>query len=126
MEVTELVMDKKGDIFKIKGITVAQINDIGGEHIPQEVGYYEFVTYYEDYVDPKDLEIQRLKEYIKKLEEPKVKKRYTRLTPEEWREVEDLIRIRSISNLDIAKEYGISDSSVSKRRKDMRLKGENV
>ena len=90
-----------------------------------EISYNNFIDSYENYVDPKDLEIETLKAIIAELKAPKATLSKRRLLPEEWKEIEELIR-EGISNQPIAKEYGISDSSVSKRRIDMRNKGEVV
>ena len=90
-----------------------------------EISYNNFIDSYENYVDPKDLEIETLKAIIAELKAPKATLVKRRLLPDEWKEIEELIR-KGISNQPIAKEYGISDSSVSKRRIDMRKMGEKV
>jgi len=80
---------------------------------------------YIPYVDPKDAEIARLKAIIDEMRKPVERKTRRRLLPEEWKEVKELIR-KGISNTDIAAEYDISDSAVSKKRIEMRSMGEKV
>ena len=90
------------------------------------VDYDEFIDEYTNYIDPKDAEINRLKAIINELKNPHTeRKSRKRLIEGEWREVKELIR-KGVSNTDIAAEYDISDSSVSKKRIEMRKMGEKV
>lgn len=91
------------------------------------IPFDKFIEAYEEYIDPRDLEIEKLNKLIKELQEEKKaqKKPRRRLTKEEWKEIDELIR-KGIRNIDIAAEYGISDTGVSKRRTDLRKAGEAV
>lgn len=120
IDLTRQVQDSNGEVYEITHI------NLKGAVSTISVPYINFIEKYENYVDPKDAEIARLKAIIDELKNPqKQKVRRKRLLPEEWKEVQELIR-KGVSNTDIANEYKISDSSVSKKRIEMRKFGENV
>ena len=117
IDLTRQVVDRNG---VVKKIFMIKLED------ELEISFSNFIDTYQNYVDPKDAEIARLKTIIDELKNPiKTRKTRTRLQPDEWKEVKDLIR-KGISNTDISREYGISDSSVSKKRTEMRKFGEKV
>lgn len=119
------VTNRDGQICLIQNIEVR--NKYTGELVA--IPFDNFVEAYDEYIDPKDLEIQRLNKIIEELKSGKTSGKVggtkKRLLPAEWREVEELIR-QGLKNVEIAKEYGISDSTVSTRRSQMRKKGEEV
>ena len=121
IDLTKQVQDRNGNVSVIEEIT---LRDNGGQILTIK-SFELFIDSYQNYVDPKDLEIETLKAIIAELKAPKATLVKRRLLPDEWKEIEELIR-KGISNQPIAKEYGISDSSVSKRRIDMRKMGEKV
>ena len=115
-------MDKNGDVYKIIAITLSPLH--GGDNF--NIEFNRFIDSYENYVDPKDDEIERLKAIIKELKNPiTARKTRKRLLPGEWKEVIELIR-KGATNTAIAKEYGISDTGVSKKRLELRKMGEKV
>lgn len=118
------VKDRQEKRYVIVGLTLRP--HTGGETL--SVPYENFVEAYDEYVDPKDLEIQRLNRIIEELKNGKdnsTRKGRIMLSNEQWEEVKDLIR-KGVRNIDIAAEYGISDSAISKRRTEMRNAGEDV
>ena len=82
---------------------------------------------YVEYVDPKDLEIQRLKQELSALKEKHkpVRKKKRTLTKGELLEVEELIS-RGEDNTSLATQYDMSDSAISRIRLRMRKAGEDV
>ncbi len=118
IELPKQVKDSNGEVYDLVSITVK--NNDKTNAVPRD----NFLAQYTEFLDPKDLEIERLMNIIKELETPK-KPTKRRLLKGEWKEIEELIR-KGEGNTQIANEYGISDSAVSKRRTEMRNNGEEV
>lgn len=100
--------------FKVTGVRLLDTKTGTTHTIDIAIFAYD----YEEYIDPKDLEIQRLLAENKKLKDrlkPERKKRRV-LTPGEIKEIKELID-KGESNPVIAKEYGSSDSTISRIRK---------
>ena len=122
IDLTKQVESRAGDLYEVLEVSLRDMNT--NEVVA--VKFDSFLLNYSEYVDPKDLEIERLKQIIKDLENgAKPKHTKTRLTDDEWLDVENDIR-NGGRNIDIARTYGISDSSVSKKRIAMRKLGEKV
>jgi len=122
IDLTKQVIDKNGDIYKV--VAIALLPSHGGDDF--NIEFNRFIGSYENYIDPKDAEIERLKAIINELKNPtKPKSTRKHLSEGEWKEIVELIR-KGVSNIEIAAEYGISDSGVSKRRVSMRKMGERV
>jgi len=126
IDLLKTVSDRNGNVREIKSIGLTPLE--GGD--PIIISYENFIDAYEEFVDPKDIEIARLTDTIKKLKEQleeskNRKKRRPKISDKEWEEIEDLIK-RGISNTDIAKLFDTKDPVISKRRVEMRKRGENV
>jgi len=91
------------------------------------VSYPVFIDEYVEYIDPKDVEIARLSAEIQKLKDKAKKPRKTRkrLLPGEIKDIKADI-IAGSNNMDIAREYEVSDSSISKYRIELRKEGKDV
>lgn len=114
IDLEKQVINKHGDISTVVSITLNEKND------KYDIPYENFIKTYENYLDPRDVEIKRLRALVDKLRKG-TKKRKTRkvLSPGEWKEIDELIIIGKASNIDIAKEYEVSDSGISKRRRQI-------
>lgn len=88
-----------------------------------DIEYTNFLSNYKEYVDPLQIEIDRLNKVIEAMKAKNKKPRGPYkprriLTPIERAEVYNLI-LSGESNTAIAEQYGCSDSTVSKLRKTM-------
>jgi len=108
IDLPELVVDKNSIKYNVKKI-VLESED--GQVI--DVYYDGFINSYEEYIDPKDLEIKRLLAIIQGLEKPEARKKRTRLTVEEKKDVKDLVE-KGGNVKQIAIDYEISDSTIYK------------
>jgi len=127
IDLLKTVSDRNGNVREIKSIGLAPLE--GGD--PIIVSYENFIEAYDEFVDPKDLEIIRLTEQIKKLKEQldekaNKRKRRPNISKEEYKEIEELIRKGELNNTEISKLFDTRDAVISKRRVLMRSKGENV
>ena len=95
----------------------------------QAILYENFIKDYREYMDPKQIEINRLNKVIEdlklKAKKTRVSKPRRTLTPLERQEIRQLIE-NGESNTPIAIQYGVGDSTVSKIRCEMRKAGEDV
>ena len=87
----------------------------------------DFNKKFEEYIDPKDLEIQRLRNELAAMKEKHkpVRKKKKTLTKMERLEVEQLIA-NGEGNPAIATQYDMSESAVSRIRIRMQKAGEDV
>ena len=88
----------------------------------ESVSYDEFTTDYEEYIDPKDLEIKRLLGIIKDLENPsnrEPRKKHRSLEEGEIKEIKELIELKNYVP-DIAKEYDVSVSAIYRIGRDLK------
>ena len=118
IDLKQIVHKDDGINVYIKGIEVED-----GSIVP----YTTFIGLYTEYIDPKDVEIQRLREEVAKLKEKAKKPRVTRrvILPGEKKEMIELIR-KGESNTAIATEYKLSETVVSRYRVELRKAGEEV
>lgn len=110
--------------FTVVAIKIANVTDVS---ISKNIEVETFCNNYREYIDPRQIEINRLNAEVKKLKEqlkPLRKKRRT-LSAGEIIEVRELI-VNGESNQTIAKEYQCSDSAVSRHRIEMRKEGKDV
>lgn len=107
MDLKKQVIDNNGIRYEVLGIVV--IAD--GNNESEQLTISQFNNNYEEYIDPKDLEIERLLAIIKDLEKPKVKPSGKRLTQPEKDEVRKLVEAGH-EIIDIASTYNISTSSI--------------
>lgn len=115
MELARHVIDRNGKEYEVLDLVLRPVRQ-DNESIT--VSYENFIDAYEEYVDPKDVEIKRLLGIIQELEEAKIVKPTRRhLTKEERDEVKSLYE-QGITVQDIAREYAVSDSSIYKWAKD--------
>ena len=114
-----IVNKETGTIYSVEHITVMNNNT------KTEVNRAQLLGSFIEYVDPKDAEIARLRSIIEEMKAPPERKTRKHMSKDEWKEVMDLIR-KGLGNTEIAALYDISDSSVSKRRIEMRKMGETV
>lgn len=126
IDLLKTVSDRNGNVREIKSVGLAPLE--GGD--PIIVSYENFIDAYDEFVDPKDLEIVRLTEQVKKLKEQLEgktlrKKRRKHLSKGEIKDIQELIRAGH-KNIAIAKDFDISDPSISKIRTEMRKRGEDV
>lgn len=98
-----------------------------GETKPTVMNLDEFNETIEEYVDPRDVEIERLNKVIAdlKMRKKKPRKMRKRLTFGEIAEIKELI-LKGESNTAIGNEYNVSDSTVSRFRIEMRKGGHDV
>jgi len=90
------------------------------------VAYSVFIDEYSEYIDPKDIEIDRLNREIQKLKEKKKPRKKRRmLSSGEIKEIRELI-LKGEGNTSLGIEYQISDSAISKIRVAMRKEGQDV
>ena len=115
------VVDKNGRRAIVTSIHISDGTE--GHDIKLE----NFLETYTEYVDPKDFEIARLKQELADLKAKHKQPRRARrkLTKGEIKEIEEHIRLGE-GNTPIAKEYDVSDTTVSKIRVRMRKGGEDV
>jgi len=115
------VVDKNG-----RRVFVTSVNITDGEE-SHDIKLDNFLETYEEYVDPKDVEIARLNQQIAdlKVKGRKHKKPRRMLTKDERLEIEVLIS-NGETNRPIATQYDISETTISKIRVAMRKGGEDV
>jgi len=112
--------------FDVVSITLSEPNETDGRRtfsITPEV----FMEEYREYINPMQLEINRLLAENKKLKEKlkPVRKTRKRLTTGEKTDIRKDI-LAGANNLSIAKEYDCSDTVISKMRCELRRAGEDV
>ena len=112
--------------FDVVSITLSEPNETDGRRtfsITPEV----FMEEYREYINPMQLEINRLLAENKKLKDQlkPLRKPRRRLSDGEVKEVEEHI-LEGSNNLDLAKEYQVSDSTISKIRIRLRKSGRDV
>jgi len=85
------------------------------------ISYDTFVKNYDEYINPKDLRIRALEEELRALKLKHKPARKTRrvLLDGELVEIKELIN-QGIGNTEIGKEYGCSDSTISRIRVAMK------
>ena len=97
IDLTKQVVTKSGSIRIIKHILL--VDKLGVEI---EVSYDGFIEKYENYADPKDVEIATLKAIIAEMKNPTLgEPKRRRLLPDELKEIDGLIR-KGIGNQPIA------------------------
>ena len=115
----EVVTDDDINVYTIESIKFIDVSE--------PIQYQLFIQKFKEYIDPKQIEINRLLAENKKLKEQlkPLRKTRRRLLPGEITEIKELIR-KGNSNLKLASEYQVSDSTISKLRIQMRREGEEV
>ncbi len=83
-----------------------------------EVYYEQFITEYTEYIDPKDIEIQKLLDIIENLKEPvkKIRKRRKALDINEVKDIKVLLQLNTDVH-EIAREYQSSTSAIYRIKK---------
>jgi len=106
-------VDGRTDVMTIEGILFSDGSTLH---------YDSLVTEYEEYIDPKDIEIKRLLGIIKDLENPsnrEPRKRRRSLDEGEIKEIKELIELKNYIP-DIAKEYDVSVSAIYRIGRDLK------
>lgn len=120
------MFDLQRDIVNENGerAHLVSINIVYAGGDSQMIDRENFNEKWDEYIDPRDLEIQRLLKELEalKLKHKPVRKKKRSLNTGERAEVRQLIS-RGESNTTIAQEYDISDSAVSRIRKGMVKEG---
>lgn len=93
----------------------------------QDIEYTNFLEHYSEYVSPQQVEINRLNAEVAKLKEQlkPFRKKRRKLLDGEIEEIKKLILAGS-GNTELATEYQVSDSTISKFRIVLRKAGEDV
>ncbi len=122
IEIPKMVIDKSDKISRIASIGIRADKE---ELIA--ISLDNFLENYTEYIDPKQMEINRLLKENKALKEKLKKPRKIRrkLLPGEIVEIRELI-LKGEGNTPIAEEYKIGDSTISKIRCEMRKEGKEV
>ena len=102
------VVDGTGAIGTVVAVMIKK-----GSGVPFEVKRGAFLDTFQEYVDPKDLEIARLLDIIKDLEKPQTTPRKRHLSKEEKEEIKVMVE-KGIEVKPISVEYGISDTTIYK------------
>ena len=115
----EVINTKSNERFTVISITIVDNKENG-----HTIDLNNFMDSFIEYIDPKDLKIQMLEEEIRKLKEKHkpVRKKKRTLLPGEVKEIKELL-FKGESNIDIAKEYDVSDSTVSRIRVELKKEG---
>ena len=124
IELPLIVTNSSGETSQVLGV---DLKIIGNNEEPFMVQTESFLNTYEEYIDPKELRIKQLEKQLEELKAKHKKPRQSRkrLLPGEKLEIRELI-LKGEPNLSIAKEYEVSDSTISKIRIDMRKEGKEV
>jgi len=123
LDLPELVEDKNGEIYFVDAVKLSNRDTADFILVDKDA----FLQTYTEYVNPMQLEINRLTEENKKLKEQlkPLRKPRRKLSKGEILEIEELIS-KGETNRPIAKEYDISETAISKIRVRMRKGGEDV
>jgi len=112
IDLKQIVVDRDGNKLTIVGIVLHD-----KDNKPNNLSFSAFVDSFTEYVDPKDIEIERLNKVIAnlKLKGKKPRKVRRKLLPGELIEIKELID-KGEGNTAISKEYDCSDSTISRIR----------
>ncbi len=122
LEIPEMVMNTDGVVCRVSSVGIVPN---GGDL--QAITLSNFLEHYIEYINPQQLEINRLLKENKQLREKLKPHRKPRrkLLPGEIVEIRELI-IKGEGNTPIAEEYKVGDSTISKIRCEMRKRGAEV
>ena len=124
-----IIVEQKTNLFNqfdVVSITLSEPNETDGRRT-FSITPAVFMKEYREYINPMQLEINRLLAENKKLKDQlkPLRKPRRRLSDGEVKEVEEHI-LEGSNNLDLAKEYQVSDSTISKIRIRLRKSGRDV
>ena len=118
IDLKQEIVTEDGQKFFIESILMNPLDNT----TPRVAPFSHFTERYSEYIDPKDIEIARLK---KELAKYRPKKTRRLLNNGERKEIVELI-LKGETNRPIAQEYQVSETVISKMRVQMRKQGEDV
>ncbi len=118
IDLPHIVVNKDGVRARVLSVIIKAEN--GGEH-NSEFSLSTFLTDWVEYIDPKDIEIARLRKQVADLKEKnrKPRKKYRIPTLGEIAEMQALIR-QGETGIKIATEYEVSESYVGRLRTEVK------